>query len=399
MPEMPTESPFGPGVHTAATGDSVGYSFKDPTVNWPSSFWDRLPSEVRSDINAWMATVGPGSGILYPLLESDAARMILTAAINDAMSLIAHMDRLEGRSAAHSARGLFEHLINFIDVDQSAVNTPTRYLDHRHITEERVAQRRWYLSLLPKKDARKEATRLDRLNRHSSREAKTAVAAYGTGFKRSWAQGSLKDRATAYGYADDYEAYRILSAVIHGSSGAMSGIVRNQDGMSVFRIGPDLDLAATAYIEGMKSTLSFFTVVFASTDRPEAESMRTATEQLLKHSATIRNELRAIDRSAWPKVPDFPPMAVVAVYRGGVERWFMFYEQTQTLLRSDTPLETPDLTALHEEARRMNWDGGNGRPVTAVLNGVLLTPRADATPIPSASILVPRDLPEVARDQ
>lgn len=371
---------------------NFGQDARNPETEWPTSLFALLPAAIGEDAAAWTRSFRRELGALYPSLSSDASRLILTATVNDAIALMTHVDRLDGRSAAHCARALFEHLINAIDVEGSPANAQ-RYLDHRAVTQEQVSRRRWYLPLLSKKAQRKENARLDKLGRGMERTVQRLAKTYGSSYRRSWADGSLRDRAHRHGFGAGYDGYRILSAVIHGSSGAMSGVVRIIKGAPVHRTGPDLDLAATAYVEGLRSTGEYFDRLAVTTGRPEAATLRDSTARMLRHTEAVRAGLSRIDRQLWPTDNTPPPMALLAFYKGGRERWFVYYPQTDTLLPAEEPhIETGLLDEVRQRARDAGWVNADGRPITVVASDVAVTPRTGASPVPAGSIMIPPEL-------
>ncbi|MDF0515566.1 DUF5677 domain-containing protein [Agromyces sp. H3Y2-19a] len=382
-----------PDPAAAATPTTVAGD-RAPGIELGPSLFETLSSDVATDVTTWRQLLQLAPAALYPVLGSDASRLIMTAVINDIVALVAHVDRCDGRSAAHCARALFEHLINALDIESSATNTPQRYVDHRVVTQEQVSRHRWYLPLLKKVARKKETARLDKLGRGMARSVEEVVGAYGSGFRRGWADGTLKNRADAHGRGEHYDGYRILSAVIHGSSGAMAGIVRDVKGVPVHRIGMDLDLAATAYIEGLRSAREYFTHLATITDRPEAEQMRENTMRLLGHAEAVRAGLARIDRQLWPTEPLPPPMTVLAIHPGGRERWWIYYPQTETMVRAQEPDEPlpPEVDTVRERVRSKDVRGVEGRPVTVIVDAVNVKPIQSARPIPAGSIMTPPEL-------
>jgi hypothetical protein len=390
-------SSFGAAASPIRSTDSIGFPIEDALPKWPEPLFERLGHQAIDDVNLWMRTIVTDIAALYPVLPTEAERAILTVVVNDSVALIRHVDGLDGRSAAHCARALFEHLVNAMDVDASSTNTAQRYEEHRYVTESQVARRRWYLPLLDKQARAKETARLDRLARRVARPLSRAVIAYGASFRRSWAAGSLFDRASAHGLAADYDGYRILSSVIHGSSGALTGIVRRVKNDPVHRTGPDLDLAATAYGEGLKSTIAYFELLERKTQRPEPRRIRQLTEGLLSQTQEVRRVLSRLDRQLWPTVPVPPPIAILAIFGGGRERWYLYYPQEEKLTPALPPTSTPDLGELRRRAAAAGYVGVGGRPLTASVEGVRLVPTPGARSVPAASIMNPTDHPDVAR--
>lgn len=370
----------------------IGQNIRQAGTGYTSSLFATLSDAAARDAKVWTTQLRTEIAALYPIMSSEAAHLILTATVNDAVALVSHIDRLDGRSAAHSARAIFEHLINSQDVESSPADA-IRYVEHRAVTQEQVSRRRWYVSLLDKPAQAKESARLDKLGRGAKRTVDRLVTKYGSNFRRSWSDRTLKDRADLHGLGADYDGYRILSLVIHGNSGAMAGVVRVLDGSAVHRAGPDLDLAATAYVEGLRSARNYFDRLHARTDRPEALLLRDGAERLLGHTGEVRAGLARIDRELWPIKPAPPPMALLAFYGGGKERWFVFYPQTQTLLPAEDPVVDAHLLEdVRRRAREVGWVTHDGRPTTAVVESVTLLPRPGAKSIPAGAIMIPSEL-------
>ncbi|MBY6062211.1 DUF5677 domain-containing protein [Microbacterium esteraromaticum] len=318
--------------------------------------------------------------------------MVMTAMINDATALLTHVDRLDGRSAAHCARAMFEHSVNALDLENSPINSSGRFLDHSAVTDYQVSRRRWYLRLLTAPARAKEKRKLDRLERETAPVLKRALKNYGPSFRKGWAAGTLFDRARAHGLESDYEAYRIFSAVIHGSSGGMTGTARSIRGRSVFRLGPDLNLTAMAFVEGVNTALKYFERLETQTDRPEAVQIRVATERLLAHTETVREELRRVDSLLWPATPVPPPAAVLAIYRGGKERWFQYLPAAGTLQAAQPPsvLSRSAQESLDEvrAAVAAGRSGDHEDPTTVLVPGIpLLEPKPNAKIFPADALM------------
>ena len=385
------------------SGDREGWEFREPFTEVPESLWAVLDGDLEEEVAAWSVAVRMCAGAFYADLSGHAEARILTAAVNDVIALVRHVDRFDGRSAAHAARALFEHLINMCDVHSSGVNTAERYAAHRHVTEDQVSRRRWYLRLLDPKARRREGDRLARLGKRAATPLAAALATYGPSFARGWAQGSLRDRADAYDLGEGYEGYRILSGVIHGSSGALAGVVKSVHGFDVHRIGYDLDLAATAYAEGLLSFYNFADHLVQATGRPEAEEIKGRTGNLLLRLQEVREALRRVDLTLWPTAPPPPPIAVVALYPSGRRRWYLYDPGDESIIVADPPNQPPDeaqaRAVVEIEARAIGYDAAawGGRPLTVMVEGVRVTPRRGARPSPAASVLVPPGHPASRR--
>lgn len=381
------------------SGDREGWEFEDPFTKAPESLWVFIGGDLEGEAVAWIAAVRNGAGALYADLPGPAESRILTAAVNDVIALVGHVDRFDGRSAAHAARALFEHLVNMLDVYGSKVNTAERYASHRHVTEDQVSRRRWYLELLDRKARKHENDRLTRLEKKAAAPLAATLAAYGPSFARGWARGTLKERADAHGLADLYEGYRILSGVIHGSSGALAGIVKQMRGVDVHRIGLDLDLAATAYAEGLLSFYNFADHLVRVTARPEAEEIKGRTGNLLFRLQEVREALRGVDLTLWPTAPPPPLTTVLALYPSGGRRWYLHNPQDESIIVADPPAEPLDpaqaraIEEVEEMAKQYDPTEWGGRPMTVMLEGVQVSPKRGARRAPAASVLVPPEHP------
>lgn|GEM_PF-1486717 len=372
-------------------GDRIGWEPCDPFGETPESLWDSLPQAVREDVRQFVYSLALDIGALRPSLPDSAANHILTAAANDAAALLRHVDHFDGRSAAHAARAVIEHLVNLRDISSSVENTSERYLDHRFVTANQVSRHRWHLQLLNRRARGKEIERLDRLGRLAARPLAAALARWGGGFSRGWATGSLFDRAAAHGLSEQYEAYRILSGVIHGSAGGLAGLVRDIQGTTVHRFGPDMELAAMAYREGLLAVYLIADHLVSLTDQREAERLRGLTANLLHDAQLVAEALRREDRKMWPTVPSPPPyVSVAGIFPSGRVRWYVHDTMTEMVALADPPEQVPDqLAVLTADVVESGAVGSNGRPVSAMFANVSLTPRADATWVPAASVLVP----------
>lgn len=237
--------------------DSVGHHPSQIFPETPASLVALLPLDAQHEVSAWNWAVSLHCGTLTGELENKAQKYILTAAANDVTGLVRQVDRFEGRAAAFTARALFEHLVNFRDVTESATNTSKRYMDHRHVAADQLGRRRWFLPALDRREQKKEHNRLDGIAARAQRPLRKSLTDYGPAFKNGWAKGTLRDRAGNYDLDEQYEGYRLLSSVIHGSSGGLGGLVRTVEDQDLLRLGPDMDLAALAYEEGLHYFLDF----------------------------------------------------------------------------------------------------------------------------------------------
>lgn len=377
--------------------DRLPREYRLPDQEGPEHLHDVLPKDVAEEIADWTYAVPLAAGSLYQHLPGGAVQYILTGAVNDAVALVLHVDRFDGRSAAHAARALFEHMVNLCDVLEGPPEVSERYLDHRHVTADQVARHRWYLDGLDKETGRKERRRLDALARRTKRPLAEAIAKYGPGFRRSWAVGTLKDRADAHNLSDCYEGYRILSSVIHASSGAMAGIVKPIAGHPVHRIGLDMDLAATAYAEGLNSFYQIAERLKDVAPVTEAEEILGRTGNLLWYLQQVRAALRRVDQQTWPTDPGPATLTFAGIWPSGTVRWYLHDLRYNSVVLADLVDPEPDLSEYIDHATAYDPEAFGGRPVTAVHFDLRATARPGSPRVPAASILIPPGHPAERR--
>lgn len=319
----------------------------------PESFLAELSAEAQDEIHTWRAIVNLHTGVLYDRLSNSAQRYILTVAANDSLSLINHVDHLDGRSAATSARMLLEHLVNFHDVTSSQDNTAERFLGHRHVAGEQLSRRRWHIDHLGKKAAKKESNRLDGLGNRSRRALKTLHKTYGGRFKFQWATGNLETRSTRYGLTQEYEGYRILSSIIHGSSGGMKGLVKELQQGQIHRIGKDVQLVPFAFEEGLRNFVQLCRVLQDVTNSVEADELEQQSYWVVtQRLQEVREVASKWDRKMWPKNSPLPPyIPSVVIWQSGKHKWAVHDVRTEMMIWAEPLGEPPDLTAAKQQVK------------------------------------------------
>ena len=358
----------------------------------PESAFAMFSNQSQDEIRSWYVAIELNTGALYEHLHHTAHTYILTAASNDVLSLMRHVDNFDGRSAAAAARTLLEHVVNFWDVSESAENTAERFMDHRHVAAEQLSRRRWHLEGLSKKAAKRERNFLDGLAARSSRALKQVLSKYPNDYKRQWARGSLYERAKYYGLTEEYEGYRILSAVIHGSSGGMRGLTKEVGEQKVHRLGPDMQLVPLAFEEGLRNFMLLCEQLFKMTGRVEADEMGGRTFQVLKSNLEgVRAVAAKQDRKMWPDQPPAPVyVPSVVVWPNGKARWFLRDTRNELMVRAD-PVGEVDISFELEEAKNYSPELWGGRGMIVAKLGAKLQPRLNSPWVPSASMMIPRD--------
>jgi hypothetical protein len=148
-----------------------------------------------------------------------AVSVVLTQATNDLIDLLFDSCSGRGRPALRAARSLYELAVTLPEVVGDDARAE-RYMDHLAVAVASEAKLARPERALRGPARRRYARRRAVLGRESASRVDAAEAKYGRAFKRSWADGSLRDRATKAGFDDeDYEFYRLSSAILHGAAG------------------------------------------------------------------------------------------------------------------------------------------------------------------------------------
>lgn len=374
-------------------GDEVrADEFFDPHERYIAPI-DELPPSVREHMDGYKYLLGAaaqswGQGL------GEAQGMILNHATNDVLILVEAVGRGSGRTAARTARAVFEHLIHYLEVEASAASA-AQYEAHRHVTADQMSRRRIGLRRLKGKAAKREKNLLNDLGRKASTPLANAVSTYGPAFRRGWTAGtSLHDLAMKHGLSDEYESYRILSGVMHGSAGSLLGTRREAKGMVTHRLGPDLRLAPVSFHEGLTWWRRMLDEL-PNPPRPPGWNigLRTATDVLLSEYPEIHATCQRLDNRGWPVGGSLPSgVAVLAVYPGGKCRWFLHEIRSGALWPAELVGDEP--AGFTETVSRLERDLPNsgGRPSTAAMLGVSVSVLPDRAPVPAAQLLRPADV-------
>lgn len=361
----------------------------------PENLLESLSDDARLDFSNWMHFLRSDTGLILKLLPNEASKVVFTAAANDSLALIRHVNNFDGRSAAHSARSLFEHSVNFLDVvaDHSAAE---RYLRHRAVTIKETAENDWWIELLPISVRRKEVERLKKLGKRNCRDYRKAIADYGSSFSRGWASASLRQRAEVHDLDELYRGYKILSAVIHGNNGSMIGLIRPIAGVPTHRIGPDLDILPTAIAEGLMS-LSILTDRLAEVIKcTEAEDLAVLSARLLTRVGAVNAVAAQESKRMWPKEPLESLHALAAIYPSGEVRWYQHNEFEGSVVRADPVDGVPPMQDLIDVIREAGVYSRLKRPVLVSCFETRVSARRNARRVPASALEGDNELAQVA---
>ena len=374
---LPVRNQMNEVGHTGAMSNEADPS-RGTTTSLPVPLHKRLPEAVREYISQWQHILHHDTGVIIQTLPSGAARSILTVAVNDALSLVDHVDCFDGRTAALLARALFEHWMNICDVLDEPEHSD-RFERHRFVTAQQISSNIDWVSLLTPAQRQREERRLKKLGRVTKAPFEESMSDYGKQFKNGWAVGSLKDRADKQGAGDQYETYRILSSVVHGTSGGLNGLVHEFGEHRSHVVGADLGLLSQSYAEGLYSFRKLAERIFQSVASTEAHDFVAQTALLMDHLSEIYREIEKERARIWPSAPSVSVLAIAAVYASGKVNWYLHNATEGAVVRADPLGETPDLSAIVDAAYQASLIRPSGDPVLATVEGATLTAKPGAT--------------------
>lgn len=360
---------------------------------------DRALEAVHAAMGLWFPSVTMWTA------NRRAPHISASLAANDFADLTDHLVTGQGRSAIRGVRNLFEHLVNILDFVELPL-LEQRFFDHRAVTQQVAAGLTIELDRLEGVEGKREATRLRNLKNDSRVAASDALAEYGPRYKREWTNQTLSDRATHHGLADDYNLYRLTSAVLHGSSGGAIGTVfqvSQRDGPAVHRLGPALQLCPLAYLQGISYFRKIVQALRSINPRNDlsarSEPILDALDQMDGLWVDYRRAILKLDAELLANAVPIPPLqTVLALERNGRYSWWIWDLNTKRVARARHPSMTPQLRAAIElcQKRLVNladtyWQRRSR--MTVVLDEVVVSPSSLGCWYPSGE-LVFEDKPE-----
>lgn len=270
-----------------------------------------------------------------------AERTILTHFFNDAQILVNQVNQGDGRSAARTARSLFEHLANYVTVTDNP-GEAERYVSSQYVTADRLGRlTEWWVGMLDGEQRESEVSRLEQMVTQAAAPLAEASERFDTP-RRKYVNNVFTDnlyrRCEKYGMAADYEAYRVLSAVVHGDAGGLLGLTKHSDdGPSIHRVGPDLQLVVLAWLYGFRWVAD---LLLTASHRHPYPSVREAADHagyLVARFGSVLDAAQELDQRIWPTQPPPQPVSVAAFFHPKVDsiRWYLYDEQTRTVQVAD----------------------------------------------------------------
>lgn len=324
---------------------------------------------------------------------SHAAALVLNQAVNDSQDLLLDLMEARGRSATRAARALVEHAVNFRSVltDPAAAD---RYVRHGFVGAQAEVAARVGTDQLAGAERRSEEHRLRKLARDSRAGYDAALQLFGTAFRRSWAGRNLRHRADKEGLNGIYGYYQLASLVLHGAAGGAAGTVSDRYETMVHRTGPSLRLCVTAYRGGLDALEVLVGDMHGAGAVPDVTPLLEAVQDVSAYWPSYRRSVLAIDRHLWPTEAPPGPVAVLCVFRTGVQRWYWHEPRFGIMIEADppppgavTPMQHANAQASIQ-ARLQDWDDRD-LCVSIAMLGVTVTPRRDRPAVPDSAMLVP----------
>lgn len=359
----------------------------------------KLPAAVDDAVDAFFGYLFEANQHLSGV--RGAERSLLTHAFNDAQLLIQLVYNGDGRSAARTARSIFEHYVNYLTVigDPEAAQ---RYVSGRHVTADRLGNlTSWWLGLLTGPQRAAEEARLAKLVSDAQEPLAAAKAKFdrpGRRFENNIFSDNLYRRVVGIGLADEYDAYRVLSGVVHGDAGGLLGLSRDQDGGLIHRIGPDLQLVPLAYLYGFRWLADLFVNVAARHPFPSVAHLSECAAFIGAQFPEVLTAAQRLDEQTWPAITPPTPVAVVAFYGSSRQdmRWYLYDGAHEAVTVADPDqgsLEAVDdlWSTLKDAVAAYHWPSRRSIPCVAAEPRVTVYPRPDAIPHPAPAVLPPTE--------
>jgi hypothetical protein len=183
---------------------------------------ESLP-EARQRLDNCLTQLGFLVRSYFPAIEHNhAAATVANQAFNDFADLCYDLITCRGRPALRTARALFEHMVNYLDVSTDP-EAQQRYEAHHAVAAQAEVDAEIGLNRLIGDEAKATRHALRKLGRESKQQYEEAIANYGNAFRARWAKTNLRDRANRHGLGNEYDFYRLASMVLHGSAGGVRG--------------------------------------------------------------------------------------------------------------------------------------------------------------------------------
>lgn len=375
-----------------ALGEIATEGVSDPIEDW-IPLGPELDDEVREILVHLPLVLAQANQELARV--DGPERTILTHFFNDVLLFMNQTFMGDGRSAARTARSLFEHLVNYVTVTEDELEAD-RYASSRFVTADRLGRLTdWWVGMLDGNQKREESRRLRRLVAGAAKPLAEAGARFDAP-KRKYVNNvfsqNLYRRCEEHGMVDDYDAYRVLSGVVHGDAGGLLGLMKGfgKQGARIHRVGPDLQLVALSWLYGYRWIAEFLGTVHERHPFPSAEAASKYAGFLVGRFGSVLDTARRLDARIWPVKPPPQPTAVAAFFQSltGPIRWYLYDERQHTVVVADPgPDQEAAIKAMREDVSKLTYSGPP--PAVAVCPHIRVYPRPTASYAQAGSALPP----------
>ena len=316
------------------------------------------PAEIGREIHLALPTLRPRLEALFPPLHEFIAFVhgiakepvgistIVNQAVNDLTDLVLDTSTGRGRPALRSTRSLFELLVTLRDV-LAMPELGQRYEDFRFVVE--VLQAELQVddrTVVTSGGHEKTASRND-----LRAKVDELVSLYGASFRRQWINQSLRDRAARHSLEEEYDFYKLASAVLHGAAGGELGQRRTIGGQVVHRQGPALFLCEISLRKGLQYFVHIVNECGPGIGGPSLSSLQNALKACIDLLPDYERALAKVDNDLWPQSAPATVDPVLVVYDSGERTaWFIHDPQRVAACRALPPRELPPETRIGLES-------------------------------------------------
>lgn len=324
---------------------------------------------------------------------------LVNQATNDFVDLLYDLAYGRGRPALKATRSLFDLLVTAHDI-VSTTELAERYAAHRWVIAHDAAKLSFETDALSGKDRGALNHLRKKVDRQTRDRAEAALKRYGPGFRRSWTPTSLRDRAERHDLAEEYEFYRLGSAVLHGSAGGTLGLERLIDGRRVHRAGPALSLCPIAFLMGCRFFSALCDLLEGKIDAILHRDLIAEIETLRGLWPRYRSTMYRIDDELWPEVAPPGLLAVLAVGHGGIRQWYLHDGERGVIRRAHPPTDVDPCYAarIDDLVKEIEEQPLRDDIVSIAFADVRVSPVAGAPWMPEDRILVHKQLQQWGRD-
>jgi len=295
---------------------------------------DAAAGKMHQEIAVWMEFVVNGPHATLALTHT------IGQAANEMLDLLYECAHGRGRPALKSCRSLFDIWITIKDITGDP-KAGRRYEDHRWVVFQQVAELENRRPIRRKGDSHRRHKALRRV----APEAARVLQQYGPRFQHSWRQDSLFDASARHGLVEDYQFFRLASAVMHGSSGGVLGqyVAESAHGSETrtYRVGGALSLCPDAFEHGLRYFQGIVQDVECILGVAETAEVLALCSELVATSPGYRDYIEDLDGRWWADVPGNHLVPVVSISSLGICRWYLYDPSRHAVREAEKPGAIP----------------------------------------------------------